>query len=242
MLEELRKAVCDANLELQRQRLVFCSWGNVSGIDRRTGVVIIKPSGVAYSQLTPDRMAAVDLAGKIVEGDVRPSSDTPSHLELYRNFETIGGICHTHSAAATAWAQACKPIPCLGTTHADYFYGPVPVTKSLSKEEVEKDYELNTGRVIVRRFTHAGGFAGGIDPLQMPAVLVANHGPFTWGTSPAAAVESAMVLEQVAAMALATIRINPNQARIPQMLLDKHYLRKHGPDAYYGQRKEGGQK
>jgi L-ribulose-5-phosphate 4-epimerase len=229
MLEELRKAVCDANIELQKQNLVICSWGNVSGIDRRSGVVIIKPSGVAYSQLTPDKMAAVDLDGKIVEGDVSPSSDTPSHLELYRNFETIGGICHTHSAAATAWAQACKSIPCLGTTHADYFYGPVPLTDALNKEEIEKDYELNTGRVIVRRFT-------GIDPLQMPAVLVANHGPFTWGPSPADAVESAVVLEQVAAMALATMSINPNQADISQMLLDKHYLRKHGPDAYYGQK------
>jgi len=229
MLEELRKAVCDANLELKRQKLVICSWGNVSGIDRRTGVVIIKPSGVAYSQLTPDKMAAVDLAGKIVEGNVRPSSDAPSHLELYRNFETIGGICHTHSAAATAWAQACRPIPCLGTTHADYFYGPVPVTEALSKDEIEKDYELNTGRVIVRCFA-------GTEPLQMPAVLVANHGPFTWGPSPAAAVESAVVLEQVAAMALATISINPNQAGISQILLDKHYLRKHGPDAYYGQK------
>ena len=228
MHEELKKAVCEANLELQKQRLVIYSWGNVSGIDRTAGVIAIKPSGVAYDELTPEKIVLLDMEGKIIEGTLNPSSDTPTHLELYRNFETIGGICHTHSPNATMWAQACKEIPCFGTTHADNFYGPIPVTEVMTEEEIKDDYELNTGKVIVRRFD-------GIDPMQMSAVLVANHGPFTWGADPAAAVEATVVLEQIAAMALGTITINPDQGPISRALLDKHYLRKHGKNAYYGQ-------
>jgi len=228
MQEELKKAVCEANLELQKKQLVIYSWGNVSGIDRSSGVVVIKPSGVLYDELTPDKMVVLDLEGKLIEGALNPSSDTPTHLELYRNFEAIGGICHTHPTNATMWAQACKEIPCFGTTHADYFYGPVPVTDVMTEEQIKDDYELNTGKVIVERFA-------GMDPMQMPAVLVANHGPFSWGSDPAAAVEATVVLEQIAAMALGTITINPNQGPISSALLDKHYLRKHGKNAYYGQ-------
>ena len=228
MLQELKKAVCQANLELQKQQLVIYSWGNVSGIDRTEGVVVIKPSGVLYDELTPDKMVVLDLEGRIIEGTLNPSSDTPTHLELYRNFEAVGGICHTHSPNATMWAQACKEIPCFGTTHADNFYGPIPVTKVMTEEQIKDDYELNTGKVIVERFL-------GMDPMQMPAVLVANHGPFTWGADPAAAVEETVVLEQIAAMALGTITINPNQGPINISLLEKHYLRKHGKNAYYGQ-------
>jgi L-ribulose-5-phosphate 4-epimerase len=228
MQEDLRKAVCEANLELQKHKLIIFSWGNVSGIDRSAGLVVIKPSGVSYSELTPEKMVVLDLEGKIIEGTLNPSSDTPTHLELYRNFETIGGICHTHSPNATMWAQACKEIPCFGTTHADNFYGPIPVTDIMTNEEIHEDYELNTGKVIIKRFT-------GLDPRQMPAVLVANHGPFTWGSDPAAAVEETIVLEQIAAMALGTITINPDQDPISKALLDKHYLRKHGKNAYYGQ-------
>jgi len=227
--DELKKAVCDANLELPKHELVFCSWGNVSGIDRSAGIIAIKPSGVDYNELTPDKIVVLDLDGHIVEGTLNPSSDTPTHLELYRSFEQIGGICHTHSPNATMWAQACREIPCFGTTHADYFYGAVPVTDVMTREQIESDYELNTGKVIVRRFS-------GMDPKQMPAVLVANHGPFTWGESPAAAVEATMVLEQIAAMALNTIMIHPDQRPIDSALLDKHYLRKHGKNAYYGQK------
>jgi L-ribulose-5-phosphate 4-epimerase len=229
MYDQLKRAVCDANIELQTHKLVIYSWGNVSGIDHDAGIVAIKPSGVSYDELTADKIVLLDLDGNIVEGDLRPSSDTPSHLELYRNFKTVGGICHTHSVNATMWAQANREIPCLGTTHADFFYGPVPLTETMTADEIKTDYELNTGKVIVRRFA-------GLDPLQMPAVLVANHGPFTWGKTPAAAVESAVVLEQVAAMALGAITINPKQKKIAQVLLDKHYLRKHGKNAYYGQK------
>jgi L-ribulose-5-phosphate 4-epimerase len=228
MHEELKKAVCDANLDLQKHQLVIYSWGNVSGIDRSAGIVVIKPSGVSYDQLTPDKMVVLDLEGKIIEGALNPSSDTLTHLELYRNFEAIGGICHTHSPSATMWAQACKEIPCFGTTHADNFYGPIPVTEIMTEDQIKDNYELNTGKVIVRRFA-------GIDPMQMPAVLVANHGPFTWGDDPAAAVEENVVLEQIATMALGTITINPDQGPISRALLDKHYLRKHGKNAYYGQ-------
>jgi L-ribulose-5-phosphate 4-epimerase len=228
MYEELKKAVCQANIDLEKQRLVIYSWGNVSGIDRSAGIVVIKPSGVMYGELTPDKMVVLDPEGKIIEGTLNPSSDTPTHLELYRNFEAIGGICHTHSPSATMWAQACKEIPCFGTTHADAFYGPVPVTDIMTNEQIHSDYELNTGKVIIERFT-------GLDPIQMPAVLVANHGPFTWGADPAAAVEATVVLEQIAAMALGTITINPDQSQISRALLDKHYLRKHGNNAYYGQ-------
>lgn len=228
MHEELKKAVCDANRQLQEHKLVIGSWGNVSGIDRPAGIVAIKPSGVAYDQLAPDKIVLLDLSGNVVEGTLKPSSDTATHLEIYRNFEAVGGVCHTHSTVATMWAQACREVPCFGTTHADYFYGPVPVTDVMTAEEIQSDYELNTGRVIVSRFK-------GIDPMQVPAVLVANHGPFTWGNNPAKALEATIVLEQVASMALGTIKINPNQKPISKALLDKHYLRKHGKNAYYGQ-------
>ena len=228
MQEELKKAVCEANLELQKQQLVICSWGNVSGIDRLTGLVVIKPSGVLYDELTPNKMVVLDLEGKIIEGTLNPSSDTPTHLELYRNFKAIGAICHTHSPNATMWAQACKAIPCFGTTHADYFYGSVPVTRVMTKKQIQSDYELNTGKIIVERFADT-------DPMQMPAVLVANHGPFTWGDSPAKAVEATVVLEHIAATALGTITISPEQGPVSDALLDKHYLRKHGKNAYYGQ-------
>jgi len=229
MHEEIRKAVCEANIELQTQKLVICSWGNVSGIDRAASVVAIKPSGVSYDQLTPDKMVLIDLDGNVIEGNLKPSSDTPTHLELYRNFEAVGGICHTHSANATIWAQACREIPCYGTTHADYFYGPIPVTEKMTADEIKSNYELNTGKVIAKRFAD-------LDPVKMPAVLVANHGPFTWGKTPAEAVEAAVVLEQVAATALATIMLNPNQNQISKSLCNKHYLRKHGKNAYYGQK------
>ncbi len=230
MYEELKKAVCDANVELHKQQLVICSWGNVSGIDRSAGIVAIKPSGLAYDELTAGKIVLLDLDGNIVEGDLNPSSDTPTHLELYRNFEAIGGVCHTHSTFATMWAQSCKEIPCFGTTHADYFYGSVPVTEVMKQGEIQSDYELNTGKVIVRRFANLG-------PMEIPAVLVANHGPFTWGKNPAEAVEAMVVLEQVATTALGTITINPGQGPISKTLLDKHYLRKHGKNAYYGQQK-----
>jgi len=229
MYEELKEIVCRANIELQRHKLVIYTWGNVSGIDRKAGVVAIKPSGVPYEQLTPDKMVVLDLAGKVVQGSLNPSSDTPTHLELYRNFKEVGGICHTHSLYATMWAQACRPIPCFGTTHADHFYGPVPLTDVMTEKEVEGDYELNTGRVIVRLFKNS-------DPMQTPAVLVANHGPFTWGKNPDKAVENAVVLEQVAQMALGTVTINDKQKEIGRYLLDKHFLRKHGKNAYYGQK------
>ncbi len=230
MYEDLRKAVCDANLELQRRKLVIYSWGNVSGIDRSKGVIAIKPSGVKYDELTPEEIVLLDLDANIIEGTLKPSSDTPTHLELYRNFEAVGGICHAHSPVATMWAQACREIPCFGPTGADYFYGPVPVTEVMTEDEIRNDYELNTGKCIVRRFA-------GIDPMKMPAVLVANHSPFTWGKNAAAAVESMAVLEQTATMALGTIIINPEQGPISNVLLDKHYFRKHGKNAYYGQEK-----
>jgi len=238
MYDELKQKVCSANLELQRSGLVVFTWGNVSGIDRSKGIVAIKPSGISYEELTPEKIVLLDLQGKVIEGDpptqsvrragLRPSSDTPTHLELYRNFERIGGVCHTHSLYATMWAQAEREIPCFGTTHADHFYGPVPITDRMTADEIRQDYELNTGRGIVRRFEN-------IDPLQMPAVLVANHGPFTWGNDPADSVTNALILEQVAQMALGTIQISPQQGAISQTLLDKHYLRKHGKNAYYGQ-------
>ncbi len=229
MYETLKEQVYAANMTLQEHGLVVFTWGNVSGIDRTRGVIAIKPSGVSYEDLTPETIVVVDLQGRVLEGDLHPSSDTPTHLELYRNFEGIAGVCHTHSMYATMWAQAEEGIPCFGTTHADHFYGPVPVTDRLTREEIEEAYEQNTGLLIVRRFHN-------MDPLQMPAVLVANHGPFTWGRSPADAVENAIVLEQVAMMAYGTISINWHQNAIPQALLDKHYLRKHGKNAYYGQR------
>ncbi len=229
MYEEFKQRVYESNMALQRHGLVVFTWGNVSGIDRTRGVVAIKPSGVSYEDLAPQGIVIVDLRGRVIEGDLRPSSDTPTHLELYRSFEGIGGVCHTHSLYATMWAQAEQPIPCFGTTHADHFYGPVPVTEALTRDEIDGPYEQNTGLLIVRRFHD-------LDPLRMPAVLVANHGPFTWGAGPDQAVENAVVLEQVARMAYGTVTINGQQRAISQTLLDKHYLRKHGKDAYYGQR------
>lgn len=234
MYEELRQSVCQANLLLPKYNLVTFTWGNVSGIDHDAGIVVIKPSGVTYEQLSPEKMVVLDLDGKAIEGELRPSSDTPTHLELYHSFKGIGGICHTHSPKATMWAQACREIPCFGTTHADHFYGAVPVTEVMIKEEIESNYERHTGRAIVNRFL-MNRFKM-IDPMQMPAVLVANHGPFTWGCDAATAVENAVVLEQIADMALGTVILKADQEPIAQSLLDKHYLRKHGKDAYYGQK------
>jgi len=231
MHKELKKFVCDANIELHKRDLVIYSWGNVSGIDRKAGVVAIKPSGISYEELTPDKIVLVDLEGKVIEGDLKPSSDTPTHLELYKNFYAIGGICHAHSMSATIWAQACKEIPCLGTTHADYFYGPIPVTEPMTDAEIQSDYELNVGRCIVRRFAE-------LNPMQIPAVLVANHGPFTWADWAGEAVEAMVVLEEIATMAIDTLMLNPNQTQISKALLDKHYLRKHGENAYYGQKEK----
>jgi len=228
MYEELRQRVFETNLDLQRQGLIVLTWGNVSAIDRAAGIIAIKPSGVRYEDLSPQSIVIVDLEGRVVEGRLKPSSDTATHLELYKSFPATGGVCHTHSMYATMWAQARRSIPCFGTTHADSFYGPVPVTDVMTDEEVGGPYEENTGKVIVRRFA-------GIDPMQIPAVLVANHGPFTWGPSPEKAVENAVVLEQVAQMAFGTILVNPGQPPIGQTLLDRHYLRKHGRGAYYGQ-------
>jgi len=228
MQEELKQRVCEANLDLQRHGLVVFTWGNVSGIDRDAGIVAIKPSGISYDKLTPASIVLLDLQGNVMEGDLRPSSDTPTHLELYRSFPGLGGITHTHSPYATMWAQAQREIPCFGTTHADHFYGAVPVTDTMTPQEIEQQYEANTGRVIVRRFAS-------LDPMQMPAVLVANHGPFTWGAGPAESVANAVVLEEVARIAWGTREINPEQEPISDALLDKHYLRKHGRNAYYGQ-------
>jgi L-ribulose-5-phosphate 4-epimerase len=228
MYNDIKERVFEANLELVEHGLVVSTFGNVSEIDRKKGFVAIKPSGVSYDEMTPDQIVILDVDGHLIDGDLRASSDTPTHLALYRQFKDIGGITHTHSCHATMWAQACRDIPCFGTTHADHFYGPVPVTDVMTREEVQDSYELNTGKVIVRRFEN-------LDPKAMPAVLVANHGPFTWGKDAHDSVKNAVVLEEVAAMAFGTIGINPNQPAISQTLLDKHYLRKHGKDAYYGQ-------
>ncbi len=229
MLEELKQKVCDANLALVREGLVIFTWGNVSGIDRASGRVVIKPSGVAYDGMGPEHMVVVSLDdGRVVEGELRPSSDTPTHLELYRAFGDIGGVVHTHSTHATAWAQARKEIPALGTTHADYFYGPVPCTRLLTPDEIQTDYEANTGKVIVERFL-------ALSPTERPGVLVADHGPFTWGPSPAAAVFNAVILEHLAKLATETLRVDLYPKPVSRELLDKHFLRKHGPGAYYGQ-------
>lgn len=230
MLTELRKKVLDANLELVRQGLVIYTWGNVSGIDREKGWVVIKPSGVEYGEMTADDLVIVDLDGKVVEGTLRPSSDTPTHLELYKAFPAIGGVVHTHSTYAVAWAQAGRDIPSLGTTHADYFHGPVPCTGDLRAEQVAGAYEAETGRLIAETFR-------GRNAVETPGVLVRNHGPFTWGKDPAEAVYHARVLEEVARMAKLTLELNP-AAAIPKILEDKHFLRKHGPGAYYGQTKK----
>lgn len=229
MYDELRQEVCRANVEMYRQGLVVGTFGNLSGIDRVAGVMAIKPSGVEYEKLTPEKIVVTDLEGNVLEGDLRPSTETMSHLELYRSFKFVGSVCHTHSPNATVWCQAVKAIPCFGTTHAGYFHGAVPVTDVMSEEEIKTDYELNTGKVIVRCFEK-------IDPAEVPGVLVAGHGPFVWGPNCAAAVETAMVLEQVAMMAIGTLAINPGAKVISKALLDKYYLRKFGKDSYYGQK------
>ena len=232
MLEQLKQAVYEANMELPRRGLVTYTWGNVSGIDREQGLVVIKPSGVEYEELTPDRLVVLDLDGHIVEGDLNPSSDTKTHLELYKAFPALGGVVHTHSPYAVAWAQAGRNIPCYGTTHADYFYGPVPCARHLTKEELDEDYEKNTGKVSIETFA-----ARGIDPVYVPAVICHSHGPFTWGKSPAQAVYHAVVLEEVAKMAAYTRLVSPDASPAPAHVVEKHFMRKHGPNAYYGQKK-----
>ena len=232
MLKSLREAVYEANMELPRRGLVTYTWGNVSAVDRAAGLMVIKPSGVEYEDLSPDKLVVLDLDGRRVEGSLNPSSDTRTHLELYRAFPEIGGIVHTHSAHAVAWAQAGRDIPCFGTTHADNFYGPVPCARALSPEEVEDDYEGSTGRVIVETFRERG-----LNPVHVPGVICRSHGPFTWGRDAAQAVYHAAVLEEVAKMAIFTVQINPEALPAPQHVLDKHFMRKHGPNAYYGQKK-----
>lgn len=232
MLEQLKQTVCQANLQLPRRGLVTYTWGNVSGIDRQQGLVVIKPSGVAYEDLTPAQLPVLRLdTGEQVEGPLRPSSDAATHLVLYRAFLSLGGIVHTHSPYAVAWAQAGRDLPCYGTTHADYFYGPVPCTRFLTPQELDEGYEANTGKVILETF-----FGRGIDPAHVPAVLCRGHGPFTWGKDAAEAVYHAAVLEEVAKMALFTAQLAPDTPPAPQALQDKHFLRKHGPNAYYGQK------
>ncbi len=228
LLQTLREQVLDANLELVRRGLVLYTFGNASGIDRSQGLVAIKPSGVPYEELKPEHMVIMDLTGKIVEGTLRPSSDLATHLELYKCFPAVGGVAHTHSEFATAWAQAEKPIPCFGTTHADSFHGPVPVTARLTASQIDGDYELETGIAICRVFS-------GLDPLAIPAVLVAGHAPFCWGTTAAEAAHHAVILEYVARMACHTLSINAESRPLARELHDKHFLRKHGRNAYYGQ-------
>jgi len=227
MLEELKEQVCRANLDLVKHGLVIFTWGNVSGIDREKGLVVIKPSGVSYDNMKPEDMVILDLDGNIAEGKYKPSSDTPTHLVLYKSFKNIGGIVHTHSEWATSWAQAGLGIPAIGTTHADYFYGEIPCTRKMTDKEIEGAYELETGNVIVERFKN-------LDPDSIPGVLVNNHGPFSWGKDAGKAVFNAVVLEEVAKMAFHSFQLNA-YATMPQNLLDKHFLRKHGKDAYYGQ-------
>lgn len=229
MLDSLRAEVLEANLEVVRRGLVLYTFGNASGISRKDGLVVIKPSGVPYEKLDPAQMVITDFAGRVVEGDLKPSSDLATHVALYRAFANIGGVVHTHSPYATSWAQAAREIPCLGTTHADYFHGPVPVTEPLQPHEVASDYEANTGSVIVRRFS-------GLDPLAVPGVLVAGHAPFCWGRSATEAAHNAVILEEVARLALYTFTINAEAQALSDHIRDKHYLRKHGPNAYYGQR------
>ncbi|HEY1924645.1 MAG TPA: L-ribulose-5-phosphate 4-epimerase [Candidatus Acidoferrum sp.] len=230
MLESLRREVLEANLELVRRGLVLYTFGNASGIDRKQGLVAIKPSGVPYESMKPEDLVVVDLDGKTVEGKFKPSSDLPTHLILYKAFAEVGGVAHTHSRYATAWAQARREIPCFGTTHADYFYGSVPVTKPLTPKEIRDDYEINTGHAIVRRFAK-------LNPLHMPGVLVAGHAPFCWGATPTDAAHAAVVVEEIATLATITIAANPKAVAISKHLHDKHFLRKHGSTAYYGQEK-----
>lgn len=228
--QQLREEVCASNIELSNRGLAPFTFGNASGLDRELGRIVIKPSGVPYDKLQPSMMVVTDLDGKVVEGDLRPSSDLPTHAVLYRAFHGVGGVVHTHSHYGTAWSQAGREIPCFGTTHADYFHGPVPITDVLTEEEIRGEYEANTGHAIVRRFE-------GIDPLRVPAVLVVNHASFAWGKSVSAAVETMSVMEEVAKLAYHTITLNGAVAAISTNLHDKHFLRKHGPAAYYGQPK-----
>ncbi|PZE20006.1 L-ribulose-5-phosphate 4-epimerase [Paenibacillus xerothermodurans] len=228
MLEQLKQEVLEANLDLPKFKMITFTWGNVSGIDREAGLIVIKPSGVPYEELRRDDMVVVDVEGNVVEGRLRPSSDTPTHLVLYKSFPKIGGIVHTHSPWATSWAQAGRCIPALGTTHADYFYGELPCTRKMTEEEINGAYEVETGNVIVETFQ-------GIDPMQVPGVLVHCHAPFAWGKDAHDAVHNAVVLEEVAKLALQTYTLNTNVAAMEQCLLDRHFLRKHGANAYYGQ-------
>lgn len=229
VLERLKQEVLEANLDLPKYGLVTFTWGNVSGIDRERGLVVIKPSGVPYDKLKLEDLVVLDLEGNKVEGNLKPSSDTATHLVLYKAFPSVGGIVHTHSPWATAWAQAGKPIPALGTTHADYFYGEIPVTRAMTRSEIEGGYELETGNVIVETFRN-------LDPTMVPSVLVNSHAPFNWGKDAHEAVHNAVVLEEVAKMALHTLALNPAIGPMDQVLLDKHFLRKHGANAYYGQK------
>ncbi|MGM9603799.1 MAG: L-ribulose-5-phosphate 4-epimerase, partial [Faecousia sp.] len=230
MLEELKEKVYLANMELPKRGLVTYTWGNVSGVDREKGLFVIKPSGVEYDELKPSDMVVMDLQGNKIEGDMNPSSDTKTHMVLYNAFPQIGGIVHTHSPYAVGWAQAGADLPCYGTTHADYFYGSIPCARHLTQEELDEDYELNTGITIVETFRERG-----LDPKAVPAVLCFSHGPFTWGKDPAQAVYHSVVLEECAKMGIFTKIVKPDAAPAPQRMLDKHYLRKHGPNAYYGQ-------
>ncbi|MFV0267404.1 MAG: L-ribulose-5-phosphate 4-epimerase [Draconibacterium sp.] len=227
MLEKLKEEVFQASIDLVKHGLVIFTWGNASGISRENGLVVIKPSGISYKKMKPKDMVVLNLYGQVMEGKLKPSSDAPTHLVLYRQFQNIGGVVHTHSEWATSWAQAGKGIPAIGTTHADYFYGEIPCTRKMRKEEIEKEYELETGKVIVERFN-------GLNPDSIPGVLVNNHGPFSWGTDVHNAVHNAVVMEEVAKMAFRSFILNP-ETTMDQVLLDKHFLRKHGKGAYYGQ-------
>ena len=230
MLEELKKEVFEANLALVKNNLVVLTWGNVSGIDREKELVVIKPSGVSYDNMKLEDMVVVDLDGNIIEGELRPSSDTATHIELYKKYPSIGGIVHTHSTYATSWAQAKRDIPSYGTTHADTFYGPVPCTRKLTNEEIKSNYEKNTGFVIIETLENRN-----IDALSVPGIIVGSHGPFSWGETPSKAVSNAVVLEEVSKMALITENLNSDITPIDKELQDKHYFRKHGKNAYYGQ-------
>jgi L-ribulose-5-phosphate 4-epimerase len=229
-LAKLREQVLEANLDLVRRGLVLATFGNASGVARKEGLIVIKPSGVRYDRMRPKDLVVTDLQGRIVEGTLRPSSDLPTHAALYRAFPAVGGIAHTHSEYATAWAQARRPIPCFGTTHADYFHGAIPLTEVMTDDEVDREYEANTGAVIIRAFK-------GLDPMAIPAVLVANHGPFAWGADAREAAENAWMLEAVARMAYLTVAVNADAEALGRMLHDRHFLRKHGAKAYYGQKK-----
>lgn len=232
MLEKLKQEVFEANMELQKRGMVLYTWGNVSGIDREQGLVVIKPSGVEYDCMKPEDMVVIDMEGRVVEGDYRPSSDTPTHLVLYKAFKELGGVVHTHSDWAVAFAQAGMGIPALGTTHADYFFGDIPCTRDLSQEEISHSYEENTGHVIAETI-------GRSNPMEVPGILVKSHGPFAWGDTPAQSVYHAVVLDKVAEMAYKTMSLNPEVKSVGQFLLDKHYYRKHGANAYYGQGHKG---